>query len=104
MARMSELIAAHPEDRRLRRQQLLLGRAQIGDSFVLPGADPRHFQALGIRVERAADERELCTAHARAMHRAISVRRRGRRVFTACRAVKRRRDDRRVFDTLFLAL
>ena len=29
MARMSELIAAHPEDRRLRRQQLLLGRAQV---------------------------------------------------------------------------
>lgn len=93
MARMSELIAAHPEDRRLRRQQLLLGRAQISTihSFCLE-LIRSNFQALGIASNtRAADERELeiMRRDCARVHRAISVRRRGRRVFTACRAVKR---------------
>ena len=69
MARMSELIAAHPEDRRLRRQQLLLGRAQISTihSFCLE-LIRSNFQALGIASNTRASSNFCPTTRTAGFH------------------------------------
>lgn len=106
MARMSELIAAHPEDRRLRRQQLLLGRAQISTihSFCLE-LIRSNFQALGIASNtRAADERELEIMRrdcARACIEQFLSDDADGGFSQLVELLSAGRDDRRVFDTLF---
>lgn len=61
MARVSDMLAVHPDDEQLLRQQLLLGRAQIGTvhSFCI-SLIRENFQLLGISPNlRVADEKEL---------------------------------------------
>ncbi len=105
MARVSDMLAVHPDDEQLLRQQLLLGRAQIGTvhSFCI-SLIRENFQLLGISPNlRVADEKELeilrrdCASGT--VERFHSER--GAAFAELVELLSSGRDDSRLFSTLF---
>ena len=106
MARVAALAAEHPENARLRRQQLLLGRAQISTIHAFCSELIRqNFQLLGIASNiRTGDEKELEVLRrdcARGVVEEFFAREDGGRFARLVELLSTGRDDSRVFTTLF---
>ncbi|MFR9190131.1 MAG: UvrD-helicase domain-containing protein [Anaerotruncus massiliensis (ex Togo et al. 2019)] len=106
MARVTALAAEHPENARLRRQQLLLGRAQISTIHAFCSELIRqNFQLLGIASNiRTGDEKELEVLRrdcARGVVEEFFAREDGGRFARLVELLSTGRDDSRVFTTLF---
>lgn len=106
MARVSALAAEHPENARLRRQQLLIGRAQISTIHAFCSELIRqNFQLLGIASNiRTGDEQELKILRrdcARGVVETFFSREDGGRFSRLVELLSTGRDDSRVFTTLF---
>ena len=104
-ARLNTLLAQHPEDARLQRQQMLLARAQIGTIHAFCGSLIRsNFQALGLPSNiRVADEKELEVLRQQAARQVVEeFHSRGEETFLQLvELLSSGRDDSRLFSTLF---
>lgn len=105
-ARISQLIAESPENERLQRQQLLLGRAQIGTihSFCID-LIRSNFQVLGVPSNiRVGDEKELEILRRDCAHTVVEqfhAQDESGAFGQLVELLSSGRDDSRVFDTLF---